>query len=273
VLKYRVKYDDGREELTGLQGARIFRGRPPAWARAAGGQRKNGTDRENGAEWGGRGTDEAVDRKGKAKAVERDPPGVAQTRTGRSSRPWHGPEVGWFLRLLGDEYSPDQQGFQAAWAKYEGTASALPAGVTKAGAYYVYTYREEASSDVHVAKRRSLSQLWFVLGRRAPVSGAVPEVMPKPRATARRFAATATRGKIVSGEAGPSAAASASKRRGGGSAGGSGKRSDEVRAGGRGATGGRLTDDQMKAVCAWMKDEGWCTRAVVRKGPTQGKWI
>jgi hypothetical protein len=90
-------------------------------------------------------------------------------------------------------------------------------------------------------------------------------------------------GKRVSGEAGPSAAASASKRRGGGSAVGSGKRSDEVsaggrggrdgRGGGRGGTGGRLTDDQMKAVCAWMKDEGWCRRAIVRKAPIQGKWI
>jgi hypothetical protein len=123
VLKYRIKYDDGREQLTGLQGARIFRGRPPAWARAAGARRKNGTDRENGAEWGGRGTDEAVDRKGKAKEVERDPPDDAETKTGQSSRPWHGPEVGWFLRLLGDEYSPDQQGFQATWAK-NGTGAA-----------------------------------------------------------------------------------------------------------------------------------------------------
>lgn len=164
---YKVRYDDGREESTGLQKAQIFDENP--FETEANKERKGGTGKgktgavtadgdaavanrvtvdafgkapennesnENGSGNGNGDENEGAVGGGKESGkVNGNGNGKGN---GCLAKPWRALEVGWFLERLGAQFGASAQGFQKAWRDYE--TSALPDGVR-------IEYRPRTSGD------------------------------------------------------------------------------------------------------------------------------
>ncbi|GAQ85565.1 hypothetical protein KFL_002410150, partial [Klebsormidium nitens] len=182
---YRVRYDDGREETTGLQKAQLFDENPfeqeaegPRKAHRKGGNGKKATAAapadgdgdavmEQGHSAGVEAFEKASEKDGKASGNGNETGERKGNGNGNGSlaRPWRAIEVGWFLERLGAQYGASAQGFQKAWRDYE--VSALPDGVRieyrprasgdRTDRYYIYEWRGDPSEPAQTFRTTASS--------------------------------------------------------------------------------------------------------------------